>query len=215
MWRAGANLAVDGLGLVRPTDAGVLHRDLVRIFQALGRLRGECGGAFADGGQSIHIHGRAFFGQTVKQFAGGLTAGQFDGQGSDDRAIVQTLADLEHVGAGGRVARPNRTLGGSGATPLRQVGEMQVVPAHGHCVEYVLRQDIAIGDDRGDIRMQVVQRFHEFGGAGFEIDDGQPEFQSRRLDRAGRELAAAAGRRVGAGDDAYHIKTWIGGKGLE
>ena len=92
---------------------------------------------------------------------------------------------------------------------------MQVVPAHGHCVEYVLRQDIAIGDDRGDIRMQVVQRFHEFGGAGFEIDDGQPEFQSRRLDRAGRELAAAAGRRVGAGDDAYHIKTWIGGKGLE
>ena len=92
---------------------------------------------------------------------------------------------------------------------------MQVVPAHGHCVEYVLRQDIAIGDDRGDIRMQVVQRFHEFGGAGFEIDDGQPELQSRRLDRAGRELAAATGRRIGAGNDADHIEAWIGGKGLE
>ena len=53
MWRAGANLTVDGLGLVRPTDAGVLHRDLVRVFQALGRLRGECGGAFTYGGQRI------------------------------------------------------------------------------------------------------------------------------------------------------------------
>ena len=91
---------------------------------------------------------------------------------------------------------------------------MQVVPAHGHRIKHVLGQDIAIGDDSGDIRMQVVQRLHEFGGAGFEIDDGQPELQSRRLDRAGRELAAATGRRIGAGNDATTSKRGSAAKAL-
>lgn len=94
----------------------------VRVFQAFGRLRGECGSAFTHGGQGIHIHGCAFLGQTVEEFAGGLTAGQLDGQGSDDRAIVQTLADLEHVGAGCR--SPAQIARMAGAAP-RHFGKLE------------------------------------------------------------------------------------------
>ena len=154
------------------------------------------------GGQGIHIHGCAFLGQTVEEFAGGLTAGQLDGQGSDDRAIVQTLADLEHVAP--VVGSPAQIARWAGAAP-RHFGKLEKCRLYqpmGTASSTFLGRILPLGDDRGDIRMQVVQRFHEFGGAGFEIDDGQPELQSRRLDRAGRELAAAAGRRVGAVDDA-------------
>ena len=70
-------------------------------------------------------------------------------------------------------------------------------------------------NDRGGLRAGDLQLVKErrLGRVGFQYR--QSQFQRGSLDRAGRELAAAAGRRVGAGDDADHIKTWIGGKGLE
>ena len=108
----------------------------MRVFQTLGRLRREYGSAAAHGSQGIYIHGSAFFGQTSKQLARGLPPGQLNGQRGDNRSIVQAFANLEHVGTSGRIAVPNCTLGGSGATPFRQVGEVQVVPAHRYGIQH-------------------------------------------------------------------------------
>ena len=123
------NLTVDRLDRIMYRNMRILHADLMRVFGLLMGLRNESCGAVADPGQRIHIHRRAFERQTIKQLAGGFPAGQRNAHRSDHRAVVQSLPHFEHVRAGSGIAGPNGTLHGGCATPLRQIGKMQVVPA--------------------------------------------------------------------------------------
>ena len=215
MRRACTNLAVDGLRRVSPVDASIFHGDFMRVFQTLGGLWCEYGSAITHGGQSVHIHGRALFRQSCEQLARSLPTSQLDRQRGDDWPIIQTFSDLEYIGTSGRIAVPNCTLGGGSAAPLRQVGEVQVVPAHRHGIQHGLRQDIAISDDGGDIRMQPLQGLHELGGARLGVNHGQTKLHGCGFDRARRELSTTASRRVRTGDDADDLKTRVGGERLK
>lgn len=122
------------------------------------------------------------------------------------RAGIHRSRDAEHAGAGHIVARPDGSLHGGRATPMRQQREMQVVPAAGQRVQHGLLQDSSVCDDRGGLCAGDLQLVKErrLGRVGFQYR--QSQFQRGSLDRAGRELASASGGRVRAGEHCDHFE---------
>ena len=143
----------------------------------------------------------------AEQVAGGVGGADPLGHHAERRAGVELLDDPERRGAGDLVAGPDRVLHRGGAAPRGQAGEVQVDPAVRRDVERRLRQQRAVGDDRAAVGRQVAQLLPGTPGrgGGSGLSTGTPSSSARWADRAGDQLAAAARRRVGAGDDADQL----------
>lgn len=117
------------------------------------------------------------------------------------RAGIHRSRDAEHASAGHIVARPDGSLHGGRATPMRQQREMQVVPAAGQRVQHGLLQDSSVCDDRGGLCAGDLQLVKErrLGRVGFQYR--QSQFQRGVLTGLGVSLRP---RPVGASGRVRH-----------
>ena len=149
---------------------------------------------------------RAVFGQTSQQFSGGLVRADFHGGLRQNRAGIHGTDDTEHGGARHLLPRPDGTLHRSGATPLGQQGEMQVVPTHRQRVEHVLFQDLAVRHHSGGLCAGGRKLGHERFLARIGFDDRQTEFERGLLDWIRHQFATSSGWRVRPGEHGHHFE---------
>ena len=141
-------------------------------------------------------------GEPVEQVAAGVGGPDLLGRDAVDGTGVHAGLEAERRRAGDLVAVQQRVLHGRGAAPGRQQREVQVDPAVHRDVEHRLRDERAVRHDRAAVGRELAQPRLELLVA--RVDRGQ-HLDAGRLgplaDRARAQRAAAAGRRVGAGDD--------------
>ena len=145
-------------------------------------------------------------GQSIVQLAGGLVGPDIEHLDMKHGSAIEPCRHCHQAHAGLRVAGENRRLDGCGAAPARQDRCVNVETAVLRDVENCLRQyqavrrhDQHIGLEVGQLsgRLLIAQRHR--------LLHGNALFDGVLLDRACRQLLAAAGRPVRLGEHGYRI----------
>ena len=197
---ARADLPVHHVRGPLPVDLRVRRSDLGGEAHALGRLRDGMDRPVLDPVERRDEEFGPGTREPAEQRAGRVVGPDRLGQHPVHRARVQLLDEQERAGAGHVVAVQDGVLDRCGATPGRQDGEVQVDPAVRRDVQRGLRQQGPVRGHRAAVRADLVQPGEELRVTG----PGRGEHLEPRLrgalgDRAGLDLAAAAGRGVGPG----------------
>ena len=123
-----------------------------------------------------------------------------------NRTGIHGSHDAEHRGSGHLLARPNGTLHGSRATPLRKQREVQVVPSHRQRVEHILLQDFAICHHCRGLGTGRSKFGNERFLARIGFNHRQTKIKSGLLHGIRYQFASTPGRSIRSGEHCDHSK---------
>jgi len=185
----------------------VFNRDLLSHLICAGRLFHRRDLIVGHGLQRGGKQTGTILGKTVQQLTRRFMRSDFHSGLRQNRTGIHGSHDAEHRGSGHLLARPNGTLHGSRATPLRKQREVQVVPSHRQRVEHILLQDFAI---RHHCRGLGTGR-SKFGNERFLARIGfnhrQTKIKSGLLHGIRYQFASTPGRSIRSGEHCDHFET--------
>jgi hypothetical protein len=196
----GAEGAGDGLAVERPVDATVGAGEFADVSGAGVVLRGARGGAggeeFEGGLQGAGGEG----GEAVVQAAAGVERGDGGGDGEQDVAGIEPFIHVHDGDAGFGIAVTDGGLDGGGAAVPGKEGGVDVEAAEAGGIEHGAGEELAVGDDDGDIGLEGAEVVH--GVADFHwLQDGDAGGQGHDFSGGRGEGEFASGGFVGLGDD--------------
>ena len=203
--RAAPHQPADRERRVGPGDAGVVGGELGCDGDAVGGLGLGLEGAVLQRVEGGHEELGAGHGEAAEEVAGRVGGADGLRGGAEHRSGVHALVEQERGGACDLVAGDHGSLHGGCAAPGGQHGEVQVDPAEAGHGEDGGAQDVSVGDDGGGVDLELAQVRDELVAARDVGDDGDPGFLRPGAHGARRELAAAARRRVCAGQDGHDL----------
>jgi hypothetical protein len=137
--------------------------------------------------------------------AGGILAADRDRVPRHDGPGVEPGVHAHHADPGLGVARQDGALDGRRTAPARQQRRVNVEAAVARMIEHGLRQDEAVGRDHHDVRRDGQQRRLLLGAAEpFRLVNRHAMAGGEALDRARRQMLAAASGPVGLGEHQRH-----------
>ena len=146
-------------------------------------------------------------GQTVQHLPGGLVLPDGGGDPVDHISGIHLPAQVHGGDTGLLLPVQHRPLIGSGAPVLGEQACVNVNAPEGGHVQYLLREDPAVGYHGADIRLQGPEGLHRLLLPEiFRLEDRDPRFQSHFLYRAGGQLHTPALGPVRLGIGPYHLE---------
>ena len=140
------------------------------------------------------------------QRAGGVVGRDRGLERDHHRPGVEPGLHLHQAHAGAGVAGQQRALDRRRAAPARQQRGVDVPAAQARDAQHGPRQDHAVGDHDHQVRLERRELRPRLGRLEVPgLEHRHVALLRQHLDRAGHQLAAAAGRPVGLGVDAHHL----------
>ncbi len=209
--RAAHQVAHLARGLV-PVDRAVRLAEQRRVAGQRVVLRGLDRRALLDRGQRLDERLGADRGQALGQAARCVVVADRLSPGQEHRAGVHALVELHDGDAGLLLAADDRPLDRRGPAVRGQERRVHVDAALREGVEHGARQDLAVGDDDGEIGVGGAQRLGHLGRAGrARLQHRDAGLLGHALDRRRGEPVPAAGRLVRLGHDQHHAVARDGG----
>ena len=154
------------------------------------------------GRQGLQEQVRALVGEEGCEGAGGAVIGDGDGAGDDDGAGIEPFIHAHDGDAGGGIAGENGGGDGGCAPPAWEQGGVDVDAAVLWQRQHGGRQNLAVGGDDDEVRLERGQLLNGGGGAQARgLVDGDIAFQGQRFRGRGGEAASAPGGAIRLGVD--------------
>ena len=196
----GSDGAGDVGGGLGPVDAAVGAGEFADVSGVGVVLRGAGGGAGGEEVEGVFERGGGEVGEAVVEGGAGVGIGQGGAGDVEDVAGVEAFIHVHDGDAGFGIAVADGGLDGGGAAMAGEDGGVDVEAAEAGDVEHSAGEDLAVGDDDGDVGLEGAE-FVE-GVADFEgLEDGDAVFEGEGFGGGRGEDEFAADGFVGLGDD--------------